>query len=129
MNELSNLTFGHRTILSSLLERTKIIFPKPIKKFFGDRDVELELWVNNSYYFLDLNLLLSHKIPYALSRFKEENSGKEAYEKIVNILNDGGRIYLDFIPYPEIVDNQGRTIRLIEEKYPLRQDYLGGFGE
>ncbi|MEK6827096.1 MAG: hypothetical protein AABX99_01270 [Nanoarchaeota archaeon] len=127
-------TSEHRVISYSSLERSSVIISPILKKFFAENDSLLELWQNNSAnrssfsYHLDIHIpfISSRQVPHLIQKFEKENSGIEAYEKILYTLKNGGKIYLNFISFPVLLDCSMRKINLTSE-LSLNKFYPGDF--
>ncbi|VVB83402.1 Uncharacterised protein [uncultured archaeon] len=115
----------HRIILYSVLERTNITIDPILNNFFTKEGSALELWQDSSEkYFLDLHipLLTSRKAPHTVEEFEDEVSGRNAYEKILDELNKGGKIELSFTP--RLISHDGKLTELTKES-PTRGFYKG----
>ena len=110
----------HRTLSSSVLERTSIIIDSALRNFFAYKDSKLELRQKNKdgescSYRLDIYvpLLSSRQVPHKIGEFQDESSGREAYERILSTVKRGGKIFLD-MPFPSLISSEGRWIDIIE---------------
>lgn len=103
---------SHRTISNCALERAALSSPVWAKGLIGNKNSELEFCQEGSGYSIFLNIFASQKVPYVVARFEEENYGRQAYEEILNVLNRGGKIYLDLdYPITKIFDKSGDLIQ------------------
>lgn len=107
----------HRTISYSVLERNSITIDPILKNFFASEGLALELWKNNpdEKYSLDLHipLLTSRKAIHRIEEFEDEGLGREAYEKILDEINNGGKIELSFTP--RLINRDGKLTELTKE--------------
>jgi len=108
----------NRTISRSPLERKSISLPRSLRDFFGNIDYHLEFEQReDSCYSIALYIPRqnSHPLYFPMWEFKEECLGNEAYKKILNAINEGGRISLSLIVKPSLFDSDGKEIIISKE--------------
>lgn len=111
-----------RTISCSVLERKSISPPSGLRKFFVDTTSRLEFRqkdIRDQYgsgYSITLHIpFLNSSLSYPIGDFEDELSGKEAYEKILSAIRDGGRIDVSFISSPIVSDSKGKEVKITKE--------------